>query len=73
LVNLWFASREKQPVSKGGSMCRALIAMAKACQLTIVAEGIETEAQAKALQRLGCQMGQGYLWAKPFPLDTIKK
>ncbi len=73
LVNLWFASKEKKLVSKGGSMCRALIAMAKACQLTIVAEGIETEAQAKALQRLGCQMGQGYLWAKPFPLDTIKK
>jgi len=37
-----------------------------------VAEGVETREQLGLLQRLGCWAGQGYLWARPMPLeDTI--
>lgn len=35
---------------------------------TIVAEGIETEQQRTALMNRGCQMGQGFLFARPMPL-----
>ena len=60
-------------VTKSDSMCTALIAMAKACEMLVVAEGIETKAQAEILRQLGCQMGQGYFWARPAPLDTFLK
>lgn len=60
-----------QKVTKSDSMCIALISMAKACDMLVVAEGIETRGQAEMLRKLGCQMGQGYLWARPAPLDTF--
>jgi EAL domain-containing protein (putative c-di-GMP-specific phosphodiesterase class I) len=33
----------------------------------VVAEGVEAEDQAQALQRLGCDELQGYLFSKPVP------
>jgi EAL domain-containing protein (putative c-di-GMP-specific phosphodiesterase class I) len=33
--------------------------------MSIIAEGIETEYQAKLLQEMGCHEGQGYLYARP--------
>ncbi len=38
--------------------------------LEVVAEGIETEEQYRALQELGCQLGQGYLIARPMDADA---
>jgi len=38
----------------------ALVAMGRTLGLTVLAEGIETEAQYRALRRLGCELGQGY-------------
>lgn len=43
----------------------ALIMIAARLDLRIVAEGIETEAQASKLQRMGCKLGQGYLFGRP--------
>jgi diguanylate cyclase (GGDEF)-like protein len=62
-----------EKVTKTDSMCSALIAMAKACDMLVVAEGIETKTQAQMLRQLGCHMGQGYLWARPAPLETFLK
>lgn len=39
--------------------------------LTVVAEGIETEAAASALQAMGCDQGQGYWIARPMPAEDI--
>jgi EAL domain-containing protein (putative c-di-GMP-specific phosphodiesterase class I) len=50
------------------AVVRAVVALAGSMGLSVVAEGIETQAQAEALQALGCQMGQGFLFAKPAPL-----
>lgn len=44
-----------------------VIQMAKALQLETVAEGIETEQQCMLLQSLGCDVGQGFYYAKPMP------
>ncbi|HEY8117653.1 MAG TPA: EAL domain-containing protein [Methylophilaceae bacterium] len=43
----------------------ATIQMAHSLKLEVVAEGIETEAQAKFLADLKCDIGQGYLFSKP--------
>ena len=35
----------------------------------MVAEGIETEVELAILQQLGCEMGQGYWYAKPLEVE----
>ena len=43
----------------------SIIAMAHAVDLTVVAEGVETEQQLDVLQRLGCDLAQGYYFGRP--------
>ncbi len=45
----------------------AVIAMARSMQMSVVAEGVETEPQAQTLRELGCDEMQGYLLSRPLP------
>lgn len=45
-------------------MVRTILSMAKSLGLTVVAEGVETEDQARALAGLGCEMAQGYYFGR---------
>ena len=49
----------------------ALVAMAKALKLRLVAEGVETAAQAALLHQLGCEAAQGYWFARPLAGDAF--
>jgi EAL domain-containing protein (putative c-di-GMP-specific phosphodiesterase class I)/GGDEF domain-containing protein len=53
------------------AVCRAAIALGLAFGLRIVAEGIETEAQAQFLVAEQCHEGQGHLFAPASPLSTL--
>lgn len=44
---------------------KAIIAMCNGLELEVVAEGIETDAEAAKLRQMGCGMGQGYFFGKP--------
>jgi EAL domain-containing protein (putative c-di-GMP-specific phosphodiesterase class I) len=46
-------------------------ALGESLGMRIVAEGIETEGQLQALRELGCEMGQGYLFARPLTSDQL--
>lgn len=48
-----------------------IIQLAKALDLFIVAEGVETQEQMHQLKELGCHFGQGFFMAKPQPIDQI--
>jgi EAL domain-containing protein (putative c-di-GMP-specific phosphodiesterase class I) len=37
--------------------------------MDVIAEGVETSADAETLRSLGCEFGQGYFWAKPLPVN----
>ena len=50
------------------AIVRAAIAMARAMSLTVIAEGVETVVQERFLVKEGCDMMQGYLYARPMPL-----
>jgi EAL domain-containing protein (putative c-di-GMP-specific phosphodiesterase class I) len=47
------------------ALTSAIIALGTSLSLEVVAEGIELPEQAKSLEELGCELGQGYLFAKP--------
>lgn len=54
-----------------GGMCQTIIDLAHRFGKVAVAEGIENAADLKALCRMGCDMGQGYLIARPMPRDQF--
>jgi EAL domain-containing protein (putative c-di-GMP-specific phosphodiesterase class I) len=48
-------------------LCETIVELAKRFDLKTVAEGIETAHESHKLQGIGCDIGQGYLFAKPMP------
>jgi diguanylate cyclase (GGDEF)-like protein len=60
---------DKSGAERQGALAviRAIVAMAKSMQLSLVAEGIETAAQAEVLRALDCEEFQGFLYAPPLP------
>jgi len=53
------------------AIIRAIIEMGHALGLLVIAECVETEAQAEFLKSVGCDWGQGYLYSKPLPIDEF--
>ncbi len=55
----------------GAVMVRALIALGHELRLSMVAEGVETPAQAAALRVIGCEFAQGYHLGHPGPREQV--
>lgn len=55
--------------SSNKAIVKAILAMGHALELDIIAEGVETREQFAILQREGCLGFQGYLFARPMPID----
>lgn len=53
------------------ALIAAISALCDQLHIAIVAEGVETVAQAQAIRDLGCRIGQGYLFSPPQPLEAI--
>jgi EAL domain-containing protein (putative c-di-GMP-specific phosphodiesterase class I) len=50
-----------------------VISLARALNLKVVAEGVETEEQANLLRLLRCDEVQGYLFGRPMPPEEMEK
>ena len=57
---------------KAANMIRSIIAIAQSHNMELVAEGVEEEAQARALIEMGCRRFQGYYFSRPEGLDSLK-
>lgn len=57
--------------SQDQAIVTAIIQMAKSLGLLTTAEGIEEEAARQLLAELGCDQGQGYLFARPMPAESF--
>ena len=54
------------------ALCKAIIVMAHELGMKVIAEGVETEQQRDLLLAAGCDYGQGYLFAKPMPVEEFE-
>lgn len=54
------------------SLVRAIVAVAKALNLQVIAEGIETQEEAEFVMANGVDTRQGFLYAKPMPADELE-
>ncbi len=66
-----FIQRLDEPTSSF-SIVEAAITLAHKLEMSVVAEGIETQKQFECLKSLGCELGQGYLFSKPISATLAK-
>ncbi|MFI3231446.1 MAG: bifunctional diguanylate cyclase/phosphodiesterase, partial [bacterium] len=59
--------------SKDEILIKNIINLAKELDFTGLCEGVETDEQIEFLKSLGCDLGQGYAFAKPMPVDDYHK
>ena len=52
---------------EGAALVEAIISVARAFNLRVTAEGVETDEQLESLASMGCDVGQGYWFARPAP------
>jgi diguanylate cyclase (GGDEF)-like protein len=60
---------DKSGNANSTTVVAAILALARALDIQVIAEGIETEAQREALMAMGCELGQGYLLGRPAPIE----
>jgi EAL domain-containing protein (putative c-di-GMP-specific phosphodiesterase class I) len=57
----------------GGPIAAMVIELGRNLNMTVIAEGIETENQANILRKMGCHEGQGYFYAKPLAPPELRE
>ena len=65
-IDIWFTQHIHESITYASM--KVLLALFREMGVDVIAEGIETEAQLKIWQELGCNFGQGWLWGKAKPL-----
>jgi len=57
----------------GPAIVESILALARTMNTSVVAEGIETELQARELERLGCTHAQGFLFSRPLSATAAEE
>ncbi len=72
-----FVSGDARATDERRAFLNAIVGLAKGLSFRTVAEGVEDQCQLTELHELGCDVGQGFLWARPEPiaetLETIRR
>ncbi|MGI8579056.1 MAG: sensor domain-containing protein [Solirubrobacteraceae bacterium] len=66
-----FVDQVTHPDSHDSAIGEAIMGMARALDMDVIAEGVETEAQMTSLRGLGCGVAQGFLLGRPSPAADI--
>jgi diguanylate cyclase (GGDEF)-like protein/PAS domain S-box-containing protein len=54
------------------AIVESILALARTLNTSVVAEGIESDVQARELERLGCTHAQGFLFSRPLPVEDVE-
>ena len=65
-------TRNLKAGTKDLALCQAIVSMAHALGLGVIAEGVETPDQHELLADIGCDFGQGYLYARPMGVAAFE-
>jgi diguanylate cyclase (GGDEF)-like protein/PAS domain S-box-containing protein len=57
--------------SENSEVVRTILSLARNLNLTVIAEGVETEQHAEKLSELGCNFGQGFYFSPPVPAGSV--
>ena len=68
-----FLSRSAANDRNATQILRSIIEMAHALDIRVVSEGIESADQLEMLRMLNCEIGQGFLFARPMPIEDYNK
>ncbi|SBT49647.1 diguanylate cyclase/phosphodiesterase [Micromonospora auratinigra] len=60
-----------ESTAEAAAVIRSTLDLGRSLGLTVVAEGVESEPQRRALWELGCAAGQGHLFARPLPAGAL--
>lgn len=66
-------SRDLGRDAKAAMLISGMVHIANALDMQVVAEGVETELQAKLLDAAGCHILQGYLFGRPTPITAFNQ
>ena len=58
---------------KVANMVRSIVAIARSHNMSLIAEGVEEQAQAQALIKMGCLRFQGYYFSRPVPMADVRQ
>lgn len=68
-----FLARSAASDKNASTILKSIIDMARALDIRTVSEGIETAEQLDMLRNINCEIGQGFLFAKPMPIEDFDK
>lgn len=73
LAALYYLKRHREQVEFVSTVAivQGIIALSKAFERSVVAEGVETDAHYQTLLQMGCEIGQGYDIARPMPASAV--
>lgn len=57
---------------RSNSIMNSVVRMAKWLEMTVIAEGVETQEQLDYLRSVGCDRVQGYYYSKPLPIEAFR-
>lgn len=63
---------DMQGNDRNDEIVETIVALSNQLNLEAIAEGIETRQQLERLQRLGCELGQGYFFSRPLPPQEVE-
>jgi diguanylate cyclase (GGDEF)-like protein/PAS domain S-box-containing protein len=70
-IDRTFVDQVAHPESHDSAIVAAIMGMARALEMDVIAEGVETEEQMASLRGLGCGVAQGFLLGRPLPASDI--
>jgi diguanylate cyclase (GGDEF)-like protein/PAS domain S-box-containing protein len=70
-IDRTFVNEVTREPDQGRIMVRSIVGLGHNLSLTVVAEGIEDAHQLDELRAAGCNIGQGYLFARPVPPEEV--
>ena len=64
---------QAEDASRSANILQMVVGMADKLAMPVIAEGVEEKAQADFLGSIGCDVVQGYLYAKPMPIEEFDR